>query len=312
MANLIIFRGLPGSGKTFEAERRVRESIDSGNIKTINVNRDSIRMMHGLGVAPSPFEPTVSILQQAMIREGLKKGHTVISSDMNLRAEYVKNLANIADFFGAGVEVVDFDTPIGTCIMRDAQRFPGPDHVSAGVIESIHRKFFRNGKFPQNPLENLPKAITFEPYVPDVTLPRAAIFDIDGTVANHEGVRSPYDYTKVSLDSPREAVVELVRLYASAGYQIIFLSGREASCYGDTFAWIEKHIGTWTELNGFNLYMRPTGDKRQDRIVKGELFDQHIRYNYNVRVWFDDRDQVVDLVRKELMINCMQVNYGNF
>jgi hypothetical protein len=45
------------------------------------------------------------------------------------------------------------------------------------------------------------------------------------------------------------------------------------------------------------LYLRRTGDRRKDFVVKKEVYDRHIAGRYTVRVVFEDRDQVVRLWR---------------
>jgi hypothetical protein len=45
------------------------------------------------------------------------------------------------------------------------------------------------------------------------------------------------------------------------------------------------------------LYMRSSGDKRKDNIVKAELWKK-IQENYNIFVIFEDRKRVVNMGRK--------------
>lgn len=308
----IINRGLPGSGKSTQTFRDVVADYEN----TVRVNRDDIRaMLHKSVWLGKSTENNVVLMRDAMLRSACKSGKSlVISDDTNLDPKVVKHLAKIAEFFGYGVEVRDFDTPLKVCIERDAQR-EGIAQVGEDVIRGMHKKWFKGGKFPENPLGKI-EAVTFEPYVPDLSLPDAVIFDIDGTLASHEGVRSPYDYTKVLLDLPREAVVNALKMYANADYAIIILSGRESSCREDTISWLNQHVrlDKYAEYNDLHweLHMRPTGDKRQDRIIKGELFDKYIRNNFNVHCVYDDRDSVVSLWRNELKLDCFQVNYGPF
>lgn len=310
---LIINRGLPGSGKSTQTREDVIADYDG----TIRVNRDDIRrMFHNSVFMGNVTESKVMAARDDMIRGAMKRGTpTVISDDTNLDPKVVKHLAKIADFFGYGVEVRDFDTPLEVCIQRDSMR-EGTAHVGEDVIRGMHKKFFKGGKFPENPLSGI-EAVSFETYVPDLAMPRAVIFDIDGTLASHDGVRSPYDYSRVLHDNPREAVIQTMKIFALMDYSIIILSGRESSCREDTIKWLRLHAGFLFELEEklglvWELHMRPAGDKRQDRIIKGELFDQEIRHRFNVEIVFDDRDQVVDLWRKELKLNCFQVNYGPF
>jgi len=308
----IINRGLPGSGKSTTTKKEV--TADYNNV--VRVNRDKIReMLHESVWKGQETESVVVMMRDAMLRAAMKaKKPLVVSDDTNLDGHVVKHLAKIGEFFGYEVVVRDFDLPLKECIARDALR-EGSEKVGEDVIRGMHKKYFKGGQFPDNPLGKI-EVVKFEPYVPNLNLPKAVIFDIDGTLASHEGVRSPYDYTRVGLDNPRGAVINALENYALNDYAIIILSGRENSCRGDTLEWLGKHtclnhINTY-KIGSWNLFMRAAGDKRQDRVIKGELFDKHIRHNFNIEAVFDDRDQVVSLWRDELKLDCFQVNYGSF
>jgi len=58
--------------------------------------------------------------------------------------------------------------------------------------------------------------------------------------------------------------------------------------------------------------MRAKGDNRKDAVIKGELYEEHVKAKYNVVVVFDDRNQMVDYWRQEAGVPCFQVNYGDF
>lgn len=303
MSKLIINRGLPASGKS--TQTKIEVSLHYNDV--VRVNRDDIRTMLHDGVwKGQETESVVVMMRDAMLRAAMKAGKkTVISDDTNLDSSVVKHLAKIADFFGYEVEVRDFDTPLKVCIDRDALRGPFTK-VGEDVIRGMHKKFFRQGKFPENPLQKQILAVKFEPYVPNPDLPNAVIFDADGTLFSHEGVRSPYDYTKVHLDTIREKVARAAKMHYDHGDKIIIASGREDSCRDATRDAVKKIVPE------FYLFMRPSGDKRQDRIIKGELFDKHIRDKFNIHCVYDDRDSVVSLWRTELKLDCFQVNYGDF
>ncbi len=61
----------------------------------------------------------------------------------------------------------------------------------------------------------------------------------------------------------------------------------------------------------YQLFMRPTGDQRNDGIMKEIMFNEHIRGKYNVRFILDDRDRVVSKWR-EMGLTAFQVAPGNF
>lgn len=312
MSKLTVIRGLQASGKSRLAHTMVAESLAAPEGKpAMIVERDALRFMAGLDTKPGPYEDTITLQQRALIRAGLKDGRHVISSDTNLAAKYVKEMAKIADFFGSEIEVIDVDTPLEVCIERDYRRKrTGTLHwVGEEVIRGTHKRYFANGKFPANPLINQSESVRLDPYEPDTSLPETYIFDIDGTVAKMNG-RSPYDYKRVLTDLPHEDVLELAWMLYLQGNKIVFLSGRDGSCYADTELWINNHSPFFVGTNCF-LFMRNAGDKRADYIIKYELFVNYIAPHFYVKGAFDDRDQVVDLWRS-IGVRCYQVNYGNF
>jgi len=314
MPKLVILRGLPASGKTTWTRNFIARELALGNTKVVNVCRDDLRAMHGLGKTPSDFEGMITVLQHTMIRTGLKEGCTVLSSDTNLKARHVKELLKIAALFNAAVEYVDFDVPLDECIKRDALRFGS---VGEAVIKSFHDRYMSNGKFPPRPtLET--KVTEFESYRPDITLPKAYIVDIDGTIAGMQG-RSPYDLTRVSEDFPHKDVITLIGELRQLDYHILLVSGREATCLTDTLNWLNRHAPTLYVRAGYDglandaslLYMRKSGDYRQDTLIKYEIFNDFIRNRYNVVGVFDDRDSVVQMWR-EIGLRVYQVANGDF
>ena len=131
--------------------------------------------------------------------------------------------------------------------------------------------------------------------------------DIDGTIATR-GDRSPFDWSRVAEDAPVEAVVDAVRAARGAGYLVIFCSGRSDECRRETHEWLNRNAG---RLPSEPVLMRAAGDMRKDSIVKLELFDRHVRHEYDVRWVLDDRQQVVDAWRS-IGLTVFQVAEGNF
>jgi hypothetical protein len=71
--------------------------------------------------------------------------------------------------------------------------------------------------------------------------------------------------------------------------EIVFLSGREDKFRPQTERWLNSH--QFYPLRN-QLLMRPTGDRRNDAIVKQELYEKEIKGKYNVLAVFDDRLRV--------------------
>ena len=59
------------------------------------------------------------------------------------------------------------------------------------------------------------------------------------------------------------------------------------------------------------LHMRKKGDMRKDAVIKKEMFEKHVKNNFNVCFIFDDRQLVVEMWR-EMGITCLQVAPGDF
>lgn len=119
--------------------------------------------------------------------------------------------------------------------------------------------------------------------------------------------RSPFDWKRVGEDDVDDVIADIVcGLYYYDAYKIIVMSGRDSACRAETEEWLEKHNIAHDEL-----FMRAEGDMRKDNIVKAELFDEHVRDNFDVKFVLDDRDQVVRMWR-QMGLTCLQVAEGNF
>ena len=139
-------------------------------------------------------------------------------------------------------------------------------------------------------------------------LPECVIFDLDGTFA-FLGDRSPYDASRCEGDEVNVAVrfvYDAIRR-GQPETAVLLVSGREDRWRPETERWLANH-----GIAHDGLYLRRTGDRRKDFVVKKEVYDRHIAGRYTVRVVFEDRDQVVRLWRDELRLPCFQVAWGHF
>lgn len=298
--SLFIPRGPQASGKsTFSIEWVSKKPLERAR-----VNRDNIRMSNfNSYTLPPHLENIVTKLELQQIETLLKAGLSVIVDNMNLKAKYVKPYLLLAEKYGVTVLHKDFSIELKEALLRNAARDRVvPEHV----LRNTYASFVRKGAFPPFPTLDgyeAGKGI----YVADTTKPTAIILDVDGTAMKMSPERGPFDWAKVIMDEPNAPVVEAVKALNSAGHKIIVMSGRDEVCKEDTIdslheAGIEFH----------DIFMRAEGDMRKDSIVKDELFDAHIRDNYNVIFALDDRDAVVDHYRKKLGLTVFQVDYGNF
>jgi hypothetical protein len=142
---------------------------------------------------------------------------------------------------------------------------------------------------------------------------KCIVVDMDGTAALI-GKRSPYDASRCdevdTVNEPVRFVLELIKFKNNLSHEkihIIIMSGRDSKDRAPTERWLAKHSIPYDAL-----YMRAEGDRRKDSIIKKELYEAHIKGKYEVVLWLDDRNQIIDLVRKDLCLPCFQVNYGDF
>lgn len=132
------------------------------------------------------------------------------------------------------------------------------------------------------------------------------ICDIDGTLASHLGIRSPYDETKVHMDKPLPTC-NVIKALIKEGNRIIFFSGRTRGCYQMTREWLQAHLNLFE--SPLELHMREVGDDRKDSIVKAEMYQKWILdRGLIIEAVFDDRLSVVKMWEEKglFVFNCNQ------
>lgn len=291
MQEMVITRGIPASGKSTAA--RVWANAAP---KRVRINRDDIRFqLYGVYFGGLIDEQVVSKVQHAMIDAALKAGNSVIIDDTNLVDKFVKKLFKIGHKHGVPIRIWDFPIDLKTALERNAAR---ERKVPEDVIRQFHDRF-------SNRKELDVSAPVITPYAGTPDKPDAIIVDIDGTLATMKG-RSPYEWQRVGEDTVVENVKRTVNALYCEEFTVIILSGRDGECYDITRKWLEDN-----DIAFDHFWMRAAGDQRADNIIKAELFDNHIRDNFDVKFVIDDRDQVVEMWRA-MGLQCFQVAPGDF
>jgi predicted kinase len=294
---LLILRGIPGCGKSTFAHQWLKEGE-----RRARVNRDDIRMQF-FGKETGVDENMVTQIEHMQVHSLLKSGYSVVVDDTNIRHKYIKSFVSIAKQYSASVAIKQFDVDVKTAKSRNESRAKaGGRDVPTEVIERMAQQLKSSGRFDID-AEYVVEAV--EPYVRPLNKQQAYLFDIDGTLAEMVA-RGPFEWEKVGNDNPRHQVVDTLQALYGCGYRIIVMSGRDAVCERETIDWLDRNNIPFDEI-----FMRPEGDMRKDNIVKQELFDKHVRFNYDVVAVFDDRQQVVDMWRA-MGVDCFQVAEGNF
>lgn len=210
-----------------------------------------------------------------------RQNKDIIIADTNLNKQRLESMQKRFESIGYDTTIKYFhghlsteDVSIEKCITRDASR-----KLSVGALV-INKQW-------KQMMDSYGATIRRQ-YTPRQDMPSAIIVDIDGTVADHKGVRGPFEWDKVDLDKPIRHVIDLVRLVANSGVHVIFVSGRDGVCAGKTYNWVNANVLRFPEI-----YMRSPGDIRSDDIVKEELFFDHIDGKYNILYVIDDRKKMV-------------------
>ena len=148
MANLIIYRGLPGCGKTASALEEIRCHPRGTMCK---ISRDDHRR-HVFATHYRPesddFEDLVTVLQFAAIRAALNQGVDVLCDDTNLYPEHTARLMHLALDCGAKWYIRDLThVPLEVCTERDALR-PLEYRVGAKTIRAMYDRHCVDGWAP--------------------------------------------------------------------------------------------------------------------------------------------------------------------
>jgi tRNA uridine 5-carbamoylmethylation protein Kti12 len=156
VTELVICRGLPGSGKTTFARQQLVDAAAAGQRgSVVRSNRDDYwAMMFDLGCRDTPTEEidhVVTIAQHTAIRGLLRAGVDVICDDTNLYESIVISLVVLAEAVDATWRIQDFThVPVEVCILRDRARAFGVagGFVGEQIIQRMYTKHSPGGWAP--------------------------------------------------------------------------------------------------------------------------------------------------------------------
>lgn len=298
---LLLLIGAPGSGKSTYAKYHLRTEEN-----WIRLSRDDFRTMQFTYSNLSTHEERlITEMVDVSIEAALRKRTNVVLDATNCKAEYlneyISKFNHLADISFKVFEV-DAKRIAERCERRNQEtgKFI-PARVQTKYIKELE-VLKATFDFSKRPLTDKRDEVRMQ----DENLPKALICDLDGTLALMNN-RDPFDATHCDEDELNTPVANTLRVFAKEGYQILLVSGREDRFREPTFRFLEKH-----SIPYHSLWMRESGDYRKDSVIKREIFEAQIETKYFVEFVLDDRNQVVDLWRKDLKLPCFQVNYGDF
>ncbi|RKW13699.1 MAG: polynucleotide kinase [Capnocytophaga sp.] len=300
---LLILVGAPGSGKSTFARYFIRTEDN-----WVRVNRDDFRLMQFGDTLMSPFyEERITKMVEASVITLLKNHTNVIidatNSSLRTLEDMVRTYTEYAD-----ISFKVFDLSVEELVKRCDKRYEqtGKFIPKSAIEKHVTQLQYTKEKFDFKPIPRTVKEATLTYTAQDSTLPKAVICDLDGTLSLLNG-RDPYDASSADEDLLNVPVARVLQMAKAQGYKVILLSGREQLYREPTERFLSKH-----QIAYDLLLMRTTNDYRKDNIIKKELFQQEIAGKYFIEFLLDDRNQVVDMWRKDLQLPCFQVNYGDF
>lgn len=284
---ITILVGISGSGKSTMAKKMLENS------NLVRVNRDDLRRtLFGVEQSDQSYynrkdfkncEKIVSELSEQAIYDILHKNMDVVIDNTNLQKKYITEIIRKFNHLSS-IEIIFVDTSLSTAKLRVLNRNGRDTDIS--YIDRQYNDYLKLKRqmhglplfYPQVNVE-----ISF-----NKELPKVYLVDIDGTVAK-KGDRDIFDDSKLHLDTEIKAVGHVVRGLFKDGFQIVYVSGRQDSCYSTTRKWLEDN-NLW--FDNTEIYMRTAKDQRPDYIIKEEIVIRDIYPKYNVIGVLDDRLQV--------------------
>ena len=303
MSKLLILVGAPGSGKSTFARYFLRTEDN-----WIRVNRDDFRLMQFGDSLMIPFyEERISKMVEASVLTLLKSDTNVIIDATNTSLRTIQDMIHTYTEY-ADISFKVFDLPVDELVKRCDKRYEETGKfISKSVVErNVANLKHTLERFDFAPIPRKVQVATTSYATQDKNLPKAVICDLDGTLSLLNG-RDPYNAATCDNDLLNTPVAAALKMAKQQGYQVILLSGREDKFREPTVRFLDKH-----QIGYDLLLMRTSNDFRKDNIIKRELFEGEIQGKYFVEFLLDDRNQVVDMWRKDLYLPCFQVNYGDF
>lgn len=141
---------------------------------------------------------------------------------------------------------------------------------------------------------------------PETRKDECVVVDIDNTIADgshrqHFLQATPKNWkgflSACDQDPPKSDVIDIIlSTWVGLGerHDVVMCSGRGDEYREKTTKWLDLYFPIYN-----NLFMRERGDYKCDSLVKEQLLDFEIYTRYKkVKIWFDDRNRVIDKLRQ--------------
>lgn len=353
MKRILILRGISGSGKSTFAQKLVPEGyyiVSRDQIRLDLLGEEGLAKYFEQGMDPF-LEDYITKLEEHEIARHLVKKHKLVIDNTHIKRVYVQSLVNL--FYETNtpvddVELIEFDVDLEEARKRCDQRDKKPisDEVlnrqyqgffndrfslenfklSAGLVGWIPKRISKHGKIMDGYYEPrrwfIPEFDTLK-YIPDTSLPKAVIIDLDGTTAHRKIITKPkihmrsyYSYKEVFEDEPDILTKTIVASLMCHNIEPVFLSGRKRYDVEDgetidverlTRRYIEKKLGVIEPtlfMRDPNLDVDSKGNDLKDDVVKHRILHEEVAPEWCVIGALDDRARV-SAVWEDIGIKCL-------
>jgi len=259
------------------------------NNNLVIVSKDDLRALLHDSKFSKENESFVLKMRDEIIKNAILKNQDVIIHDTNLNKKHFNDIVKICKDFNSNITIEEkfFPITLDESLDRNSKR-QGVARVPETVVLSMHKEWLKfKTAIPRNVVL---EKFNYEKFIPDSSKEEAVICDLDGTLSLFEHHRNAYDASRCDKDSPNEPLVKILKQLRDSKTRLIFCSGRMEKFKDPTVKFLDQHIG-----GQYDLFMRKDGDQRPDYIIKYEIFNDHIRNNFNIKCVFDDRLQVCKL-----------------
>ena len=141
----------------------------------------------------------------------------------------------------------------------------------------------------------------------------AIIIDLDGTLADISHRRHHVEdgnknwkafYNGITRDDINVWCHAIIDRFSDDN-EVLLVTGRPEPYRDITRAWLDRY-----HISYSGLFMRPDKDYRKDFVIKQEIYDNYIKDSFDILFAIDDRQQVVDMWRRN-DITCLQCAEGD-
>lgn len=314
-AKLIIYVGLPGSGKS-TLSAKLAASIPG----SIVLNRDDTRTelagaKYHDGKPDGKIEGKVTAILDERLKKQLRRGGTVIDDNTNTNPRFLHALIQTAKDYGAEVEIITVDVPISEVKRRNQMRgLQGGRFVPEHVIDRMASKAYSENGHIKDVLIGDKLTAFVDQVTPGMMLlsdynrklelaypilgKDIAMVDIDGTLSfNHEvldrklGTLGPNDkkdwmgfYTESENSPANQSVLALLHKLRDKDVTVFALTGRVDQHAQSTINFLEK-----AQAPISRLLMGREGDFRGDYNVKNTVVDSLEAEGFQIVHSIDDR-----------------------